>query len=207
MAKKQNRKNLLKISELAQEAGVLPSTVRYYTDIDLLKVASETPGGHRLYEKDPSLAMIKKIQFLNRKGLTMEQIKTELQNSSTKKKILVIDDEPELGDLVVELGKTYYPDFEIKIVYNGFAAGRILNEYLPDLIILDLMLPGVNGFEVCQQIRSSEFLKGTKILAITGYDSIENRKKIMACGANDYLAKPMDLVTLREKINSLLEIK
>lgn len=203
MAKKR-AKNLFKISEISKLAGVLPSTVRYYTDIGLVIVASETQGGHRLYDKDSTLSIISKIQFLNKKGMTMEDIKKDIATSQNKKKILVIDDEPEFGDLVNELVNHQFPDYEVKIVYNGFSAGRILNEYLPDLIILDLMLPGVNGFEVCQQIRSSEFLNSSKILAITGYDSEENRKKIMDCGANDYLAKPMDLHTLREKITSML---
>jgi CheY-like chemotaxis protein len=207
MNKKRRSKNLLKISELAQQANVLPSTIRYYTDIGLLRVSGETPGGHRLYDKDPSLSVISRIQFLNRKGLTMEDIKKELADSKDSKKILVIDDEPELGDLVVELAKMHFPMFDVKVVYNGFSAGRILNEYLPDLIILDLMLPGVNGFEVCQQIRSSEFLGSTKILAITGYDSAENKKRIMDCGADDYLAKPMDLITLKQKIESLIHNK
>ena len=82
-----------------------------------------------------------------------------------KKKILVIDDEPEVGELVSELVKSSFPFIDVKIVYNGFSAGRILSDYFPDMIILDIMLPGVNGFDVCQQIRTSGFLKGTKILA------------------------------------------
>ena len=204
---KKRSKDLLKISEVAQLAGVLSSTVRYYTDIGLLKVAKETPGGHRLYDKDTTLAMISKIHFLNNKGLTMESIKKDLLEQGEKKKILVIDDEPELGDLVTEMVKMQFPGFEVTVVYDGFSAGRILNEYLPDLILLDLMLPGVNGFEVCQQIRSSKFFNSTKILAITGYDSAENKKKIMECGANDYLAKPMDLKVLKEKFRELLEIE
>ncbi|MCB4790588.1 MAG: response regulator [Elusimicrobia bacterium] len=202
---KKRSKELLKISEVSKLAGVLPSTVRYYTDIGLILVASETQGGHRLYDKESTLTAISKIQFLNKKGMTMEDIKKDMLSSKIRKKILVIDDEPEFGDLVNELINHQFPDYEVKIVYNGFSAGRMLNEYLPDLIILDLMLPGVNGFEVCQQIRSSEFLNSTRILAITGYDSEENRKKILDCGANDYLAKPMDVQTLKEKITSMLE--
>ncbi|MFH1368402.1 MAG: response regulator [Elusimicrobiota bacterium] len=205
MARK--HKNLLKISEIAREAGVLPSTVRYYTDMGLLNVSGETPGGHRLYERDFTLQAISKIQFLSQQGLTMEDIKRELDSTVGKKKILVIDDEPEVGNFVSELIKTHFPDFEVKIVYDGFTAGRILNEFLPDLIVLDLMLPGINGFDVCKQIRSSKYFSNIKILAVTGYDSAENKQKIISCGADDYLAKPMDLKILEEKIISLLQLK
>jgi DNA-binding response OmpR family regulator len=138
--------------------------------------------------------------------MTIEQIKKELSSSFGKKKILVIDDEPEVGEFVAGLVKDNFPNIEVKMVYNGFAAGKILNEYLPDMIILDLMLPGVNGFDVCSQIKGSDLHKSVRILAISGYDSPENRVKIMSCGADDFLAKPMDLRTLKSKIVSLLKI-
>jgi CheY-like chemotaxis protein len=200
-------KELLKISEVAAEAKVLPSTIRYYTDMGLLSVSGETPGGHRLYEKETTLRAISKIQFLSQQGLTMEQIKKELEAGAGKRKLLVIDDEPEVGHFVEELVKGHFPDFEIKTVKDGFSAGRLLSEYIPDLIILDLMLPGVDGFEVCKQIKSGKHLQSSKILAVTGYDSAENKAKIMACGADDYLAKPMDLHALEEKIITLLKLQ
>jgi two-component system, OmpR family, response regulator len=196
-------RDLLKISEVAREAGVLPSTVRYYTDIGIINVKSETKGGHRLYDRDITVNTIRKIQFLNQQGRSIEDIKKELLNSS-KKKILVVDDEPEVGNLVTDVAKQFFPDFEVRVVYDGFSAGKMLNEYLPDMIVLDLMLPGLNGFEVCKQIRSNQFLAGVKILAVTGFDSEENRKKILAGGANDYLSKPMNVASLKEKIAALL---
>lgn len=200
-------KKLLRISEVAQKAGVLSSTIRYYTDMGIILAGGETPGGHRLYDEEATLSAIRKIQFLNKQGLTIEQIKKDLTSSYGKKKILVIDDEPEVGELVLGLAENNFPSVEVKTVYNGFAAGRILNEFLPDMIILDIMLPGVNGFEVCKQIKSSELHKNVKILAITGYDSPENREKMLACGASDFLAKPMDLTVLKKKIISFLGVE
>jgi len=203
---KSSRRNLMRISEIAKKAGVLSSTVRYYTDMGLLSAAGETRGGHRLYDESTVLNAIRKIQFLNKQGLTIEQIKKDLNFSSGRKKVLVIDDEPEVGEFVSELVKNNFENVEVNIVYDGFAAGKILNEYLPDMIILDLMLPGVDGFEVCKQIRNSELHKRVKILAITGYDTQENREKIIACGADDFLAKPMDLKVVKLKLSTLLKI-
>lgn len=200
-------KNLLKISQVAKIAGVLPSTVRYYTDIGLLHVSGETPGGHRLYDRESTLQTIREIQFLNQKGMTMDDIKKELTLKKTNKKILVIDDEPEIGKLVEQIVADNFPNCEVKVVYDGFTAGKLLSDYIPDLIILDIMLPGVNGFEVCQQIRHTPILANVKILSVTGYDSPENIQKIKDCGANDYLAKPMDIKILKQKISELLDIK
>jgi len=137
----------------------------------------------------------------------MEQIRNELESGTNKKKILVIDDEREVGTFITDLVKSHFPGFEVKVVLDGFSAGRILSEYIPDLIVLDLMLPGVNGFDVCTQIKSSKHLSGIKILAVTGYDSVENRAKILACGADDYMAKPMDLKALDDKIIAMLNLK
>lgn len=197
-------RKLLKISEAAKLVGVLPSTIRYYTDIGLLKSSDETKGGHRLYDPAGVASVVNKIKFLSSRGLTMDEIKKELAASKKSKKILVIDDEPEVGNLVRDIAAEKFPATEVKIVYDGFTAGRALAEYLPDLIVLDLMLPGVNGFEVARQIRSSKFLNGVKILAVTGYDTEENRVKIMESGADDYLAKPLEVATLTDKIKKML---
>lgn len=201
-----DQKNLLKISEIAKKVNVLASTIRYYTDLGLIEVSDYTEGGHRLYSEAAVLPRIRKIQWLEHKGLTIEEIKKELTSTEGIKKILIIDDEPEISELVIDLIKNKFPN-EVKVVYDGFAAGRMLNEFLPDLVILDLLLPGVNGFEVCKQIKQDRYLKDTKVLTITGYDSEEHRKKIMDAGTDDYLAKPMDTKIFYEKICKLLNIE
>lgn len=192
---------LLKISEIAREVGVLPSTIRYYSELELIQPQKYTRGGQRLYDLETTRRQVKRIQYLvNNKGIPIREVKKYLQ----KKRVLVVDDEPEVGnlisDIVQEINKEGKQELEVQVVYDGFSAGKVLGEFLPDIVILDLMLPGVNGFEVCQQIRKIDYLDGVKILAVTGYDSEENRRKIFAAGADDYLAKPMDIKVLKEKI-------
>lgn len=198
---------LLKISEIAEVAKVLPSTIRHYTEIGLLKVAGFTDGGHRLYWREQTLSQLAKIKALTKRGLALPEIKSELEGKSKVKKVLVVDDETEICELVTELLKMKFPDWQVRVAQDGFTAGRALGEFLPHLVVLDLMLPGVNGFEVCKQIRRDPALTGIKVLAITGYDSPDMRAKIMECGADDYLAKPMDNRVLLEKIVRLLEVK
>lgn len=198
---------LLKISEIAEVAKVLPSTIRHYTDIGLLRVAGFTDGGHRLYSREETLERIAKIQALTKKGLSLPEIKSELDGKSKIKKVLVVDDETEICELVSELLKMKFPHWQVRVAQDGFTAGRVLGEFLPHLVVLDLMLPGVNGFEVCKQIRHDPALAGIRVLAITGYDSPEMRAKIMEAGADDYLPKPMDNVVLVEKIKKLMGVR
>jgi len=197
---------LLRISEIAKKAGVLPSKIRYYTDMGLLNVADQTEGGHRLYNEQEALQKLNIIEFHSKKGLTIDKIKAELERTVTKKKILVIDDEPEVTQLVEDVLKNKI-DAEVKVAYDGFTAGRLITEYIPDLIVLDIMLSGVNGFEICKQIRTLPFLKDIKILAMTGYDSPDIKQKIFDAGANDFLAKPMDIAVLIEKASKLLNLE
>ncbi len=196
---------LLKISEVAELAQVLASTIRHYTDVGLLRVAGYTDGGHRLYAKGEVISRIEKIQTLSKRGFSLPQIKTEIEGSKGKK-LLLVDDDPEVGEFVTELMKLRYPDWTIRVATDGFSAGTVLSEYYPDIVILDLMLPGVNGFAVCQQIRKDPAHKGVRIIGITGYDSPEMKSKIFAAGADDYLAKPMDVNDLIEKIKKLLQV-
>lgn len=196
---------LLKISEVAEKASVLASTIRHYTDLGLLKFAATTEGGHRLYHETETLAQLARIKRLAARGLSLPQIKEELSGGGHKR-LMVVDDEQEVCDLVVDALKDRYP-FEIRVARDGFSAGRILGDYVPDLVVLDLMLPGVDGFEVCRQIRADENLKFAKILAVTGYDTPENLRKIMDAGADMYLTKPLDTRELVKVVQSLLKIE
>ncbi len=195
---------LLKISEIAERAKVLPSTIRHYTDIGLLKFAATTEGGHRLYDETETLSQMARIKLLSARGLSLPSIRVEL-GPEAKKRILVVDDEPEVGDLVKDTLSTRHA-FDIKIAMDGFTAGRMMLDYLPDLVVLDLMLPGVNGFDVCKQIRADEALRAGKILAVTGYDTPENIKKIMEAGADAYLTKPFDTKDLIRAVGKLLDV-
>jgi CheY-like chemotaxis protein len=205
MARK-SRQNLLKISEMAQKADVLVSTIRYYTDIGLLKAAMTTEGGHRLYEEAPTMDRLSKIKRMVAKGMTLPDIQTHLEKELLTKKILVVDDEPEIFEFIKDLLADVFPH-ELESAADGFEAGRAVHTFGPDLVILDLLLPGVDGFQVCKKIREDEETKHTKILAVTGYDSEEIRKKILDSGANDYLGKPLDYHQTLEKIGKLLGVQ
>lgn len=205
MTRKLN-KNLLKISEMAKKADVLVSTIRYYTDINLLKAAKTTEGGHRLYEEGPTMDRLGKIKQMVAKGMTLPEIQSQLESVLATKKILVVDDEPEIADFIKDLMADTIPH-QIEVANDGFSAGRAVHTFAPDLVILDLLLPGVDGFQVCKMIRDDEETKGAKILAVTGYDSEDIKTKILESGADDYLGKPLDYNQTLEKIGNLLGVQ
>jgi CheY-like chemotaxis protein len=199
------RSDLLKISEMAEKADVLVSTIRYYTDIGLLKTAMTTEGGHRLYEEAPTMDRLSKIKRLVAKGLTLPEIQSQIEQEMVNKKILVVDDEPEIVDFIKDLLAETIPH-QLESAADGFTAGRLVQTFMPDLVILDLLLPGVDGFQVCKTIREDAETKTTKILAVTGYDSADIKKKIIDSGADDYLGKPLDYAQTLEKISKLLGV-
>ena len=125
---------------------------------------------------------------------------------SGKRKILVVDDDKDLVDLIVDvLNKD--TRFETRTVNNGFDAGMMVKEYRPDLIILDVMLPDINGKEVCLRVRSDSSLEMVKIICISGMVEEDKIEELREAGANDFLPKPFDTDTLIERMCQQLEIE
>ncbi len=125
---------------------------------------------------------------------------------SGKRKVLVVDDDRELVELIVDVlerdGR-----FETKSVNNGFDAGMMVKEYRPDLIVLDVMLPDINGKEVCVRVRSDNSLEDVKIICISGMVEEDKIAELKAAGANDFLQKPFETEKLIERMCALLDVE
>jgi DNA-binding response OmpR family regulator len=109
--------------------------------------------------------------------------------------------------LVKRVLKEISPAFNIHEASNGFEAGQEIIDVRPHLVILDLNLPGMDGFQVCKIIRGDARLKHIKILAISGFDTAETHKRILEAGANEFLPKPFKPQAVKEKILSLLALQ
>lgn len=125
---------------------------------------------------------------------------------SGKRKVLVVDDDPDLVDLIMGALERDVR-FETRSVNNGFEAGMMVKEYRPDIIVLDVMLPDINGKDVCVRVRTDQTLEGVKIICISGMVEEDKIEELKAAGANDFMAKPFDTAKLVERICSLLEIE
>ena len=90
--------------------------------------------------------------------------------------------------------------FEVRSVNNGFDAGMMVKEYRPDLIVLDVMLPDINGKEVCQRVRSDSTMDDVRIICISGMVEEDKIEDLKAAGANDFLHKPFEVETLVERM-------
>lgn len=125
---------------------------------------------------------------------------------SGRRKVLLVDDDL---DLVEMLRKVLEEDgrFEVRIANNGFDAGMMVKEYRPDLIILDVMLPDINGKEVCQRVRGDMSLEDVRIICISGMIEENKIAELREAGANDFLHKPFEIEELMARVCSQLEIE
>ena len=125
---------------------------------------------------------------------------------SGKRKVLLVDDDVELVEVVQQFLEAD-GRFEIRIAQNGFDAGMMVKEYHPDIILLDVMLPDINGKEVCHRVRADNTLEDVRILCMSGMIEADKIQELKLAGADDYLQKPFDADGLIERMCSLLEIE
>jgi len=125
---------------------------------------------------------------------------------SGRRRVLIVDDDPAVVDLISDV-LANDSRFETKVVNNGFAAGMQAKEYHPDLIILDVMLPDINGQAVCELIRQDPTLADIKIICISGMVEEDRIAELKAAGADDFLHKPLDIDELIRRVSRLLDIE
>jgi excisionase family DNA binding protein len=124
---------------------------------------------------------------------------------SGKRKLLIVDDDVELVELMADV---FARDgrFEIKSANNGFGAGMLVKEFRPDLVILDVMLPDINGKEVCQRVRNDPSMKTVKIICISGMVEQDKIADLRAAGADDFMNKPFSVDVLLERGCQMLDM-
>ena len=120
----------------------------------------------------------------------------------TGKKILIIDDQ----EIVFRLCRlALSPSYEILSAPDGMSALRLLEHTVPDLILLDILMPGMNGFDVFERIRQSERLAQIPVVFITAQDDHESLVMALRMGAADFILKPFNMAVLRHRLNNILE--
>ena len=185
-------KNLSTFS-IAQMLHVDPGSVANWIDQGLLK-AHRTPGGHRRVAAEDLL------EFLRQHKMPIPQ---ELQ--ARAKRVLIVDDNPAITQLVAQALTLEFPDLEISQAHDGFHAGTVIAAQKPDVVVLDLRMPGMDGYDVCKMIKSQQGANHTVVLAMTAYADEENVARILACGAKVCLRKPLDMDELLKEVRANLE--
>jgi len=130
-------------------------------------------------------------------GLTLNEQQTD--SLKARLRVLVIDDEPGIVDFI-ELGLGY-EGYDVLVASDGKSGLKLALSESPDLIILDLMLPGLNGFELCQSLRQTS---NVPVIMLTARDELDDRIKGLDLGADDYLTKPFQFKELAARIRAVL---
>ena len=187
-------KTVFTTGEAAKVCKVSQQTIIRCFDNGQLK-GFRVPGSR--FRRIPREALYK---FMKDNGIPTDALE------SGKRKVLVVDDDVELVELIVKVldedGR-----FEIRTANNGFDAGMMVKEYRPDLIVLDVMLPDINGKEVCQRVRSDANMEEVRILCISGMIEEDKIAELKLAGADDFLHKPFDLEELIDRMCAQLDME
>lgn len=119
-------------------------------------------------------------------------------------RVLLVDDAKANLDILVEGLKS---DHKLSLALNGETALQIAAKMLPDLVLLDIVMPGLDGYEVCRQLRARPETAEVPIMFLSSLEEVQNKTRGFEVGANDYLTKPFDMLEVRARVRSLLKAK
>ena len=187
-------KTVFTTGEAAKICKVSQQTIIRCFDNGQLK-GFRVPGSR--FRRIPREALYK---FMKDNGIPTDALE------SGKRKVLLVDDDAELLQVMTTMleedGR-----FEIRVASNGFDAGMMVKEYRPDMIVLDVMLPDINGREVCHRVRQDTTLEDVRILCISGMIEEDKIQELRLSGADDFLPKPFEIAELIDRMCNLLEIE
>jgi excisionase family DNA binding protein len=184
---------ILTVSQASKYCKVSSKTIINWIDGGHIK-AYKTVGGHRRIKKEDL------DQFLKKNGMPIP----EESKAEEKKKILVVDDDKIIVETIVQALEEDEYGYEMISASDGFEAGLQVSHFNPDLMILDIMMPDINGYEVCQKIKSNPETRDIKIIVLSAYLDDEAFKQMKEYGADACFSKPLPLEQLKYEVAKLL---
>ena len=188
-------KSVFTTFEAAKLCHVSPLSIINWVNAGRLP-AFRTPGGHRRIRRDDL------SRFMRDNGIPLPE---ELRDGSGRTKILVVDDEAGIRDIMSETLANRPNPYEVMTAADGFEAGRLVSTFRPDVVLLDLRMPGLDGFQVCRTIKADADTASTTVIAMTGYHTPETEARILECGAVRCLAKPIEPSVVAVAIDAVIE--
>ena len=177
-------------SEASKICGVARTTLTKWIDQGMLE-AFVTPGGHRKIRKEDLTG------FLEKHGMDPQQKERQ------KKRILVVDDNPDDIRLLEAAFLPASDKYEVYAASSGFQAIYKIGEVKPHIVILDIVMPDMNGFEVCERIKNNPETRDIKVIIVTAYPDKIKEKEAYQCAADAFFKKPIDLKKL---VKTILEL-
>jgi excisionase family DNA binding protein len=183
----------LSTTKVAKYCHVSHAAVCNWVKADKLK-AYRTPGGQ--YRIEPKVL----VEFMKQHGMPLPE---ELQPKGVQR-IVVVDDEPQVVDFVQRALGPDGAGYEVSAARDGYTAGRLVHSLLPDLVLLDIRMPGIDGYKVCENIKSDPATKNTDVLIITAYAPEENVDQLLKMGVVGVLEKPFGIEKLTKTVEGLI---
>jgi len=185
---------ILTVYKASEYCNVSPKTIINWIESGHIQ-AYKTVGGHRRIKQTDLIA------FMNRQGIPVPEGDSPVDE---RKRVLVVDDDPIIVETIVQALEEDEHDYEVVSASDGFEAGLQVNHFKPHLMILDIMMPDIKGYEVCRKIKSDEATKETQIIVLSAYLDDEKFKKMKEYGADVCFSKPFPLPQLKREVARLL---
>jgi len=189
------QKSVFTTFETAKLCHVSPLSIINWVNAGRL-AAFRTPGGHRRIRREDL------IRFMRDNGIPLAD---ELKEGSGRPKVLVVDDEAPIREVLGEHLATRPTPYEVLTAADGFEAGRLVATFKPDVVLLDLKMPGLDGFQICRTIKADPETSSTVVIAMTAYYSPETEARILECGAIRCFNKPVEPSAISSYIDSVFE--
>ena len=122
----------------------------------------------------------------------------------SESRILIVDDAKTNIDILVE---ALHDDYKLSVALDGAAALRSVEKSAPDLVLLDIVMPGLDGFEVCRRLRAQESTRELPIMFLSALEDVKDKTRGFEVGGNDYLTKPFEILEVKARVRSLLKAK
>jgi len=185
--------DILTVFKASKYCNVSPKSIINWIESGHIE-AYKTVGGHR------RIKMSDLENFMKKQGIPIP----EDEIADERIRILVVDDDPIIVETIVQALEEDEYDYEVISASDGFEAGIQVNHFKPHLLILDIMMPDIKGYEVCKKIKSGEDTKDTKIIVLSAYLDDEKFEKMKENGADVCFSKPLPLPQLKEEVARLL---
>ena len=188
--------DIFTVFQASKYCSVSPKTIINWIEAGHIE-AYRTVGGHRRIKK------FDLENFMQKQGIPIPDAKKDLDE---RKRILIVDDDAIIVETIVQALEEEAYNYEIISAADGFEAGIQVNHFRPHLLILDIMMPDIKGYDVCKKIKETEETKDTKIIVLSAYMDDEKFKKMKEYGADLCFSKPLPLPQLKKEVANILEL-